>query len=255
MMIRRKNRVVTGVLALLFLGLGLFWLSRWKGEKSGSSAGAIREEEVSGAPGASQDSDSEPAASRTRRRDSPNTMTLKRIGGGQPEELWDGDRLVFRATWIRTWGQLPDGSWVIAAMTGNKQGEGGSDPTIGPDGKIDLNYSPTELWLVKKGEEARNITPAGMDAGRALPSPDGRKVAFSGCYRDPEGRELVIHSIYVLDLATMSVTALTNGNERGLKGDYDPDPKYWSDDGKSLEIQEHYGETGMNHQSRTVDVR
>src|SRR4029077_2610790 len=107
----------------------------------------------------------------------------------------------------------PDGQWILAA----------ADRT--PDAEYSLEGGEIYAFGVKDGPVRQLTHRKGPDAN-PVPSPDGRKIAYTG--HDYKGKEYSVDHLYVMDTDGSHPRLLTGSLDR------DASRPYWSADSKEL---------------------
>jgi Tol biopolymer transport system component len=155
------------------------------------------------------------------------------------------------------------GLWVANA-------DGSNPRQLTPDGKPDVDsadtspaFSPDGAWIVFEraalftsgqsglvlihpdGSGLRRLTDDALGAGYPRWSPDGKQILFSQHY---DGTTFVPGPLWVVDVASGKVTALTDPTDPGISTEGD-----WSPDGRQIAYK--YFAPGMDHNElRLVDA-
>ncbi len=134
--------------------------------------------------------------------------------GGAPRQISSGDydhgaglQTVGAPTWT------PDGEWILT--TANRT----------PDAEYSLEGGEIYAFGVKDGRVRQLTHRKGPDAN-PVPSPDGRKIAFTG--HDYKGKEYAVDHLYVMDADGSHPKLLTGSLDR------DASRPHWSADSKEL---------------------
>ncbi|MDB6079352.1 MAG: Amidohydrolase [Akkermansiaceae bacterium] len=172
------------------------------------------------------------------------------------EELWLGEHRLFSAHTIEGCSFSNDdastGVWAISAVTGDRPSMGNENlNTTTRDGRLVLDASPREIYLVSRDGKSRRISLPRTDAINPVISPDGATVAFSSCaiLEDDISGDA---KLYLYDVGSGEITYAT-ANEREVP-DHGIYACFWSTDSRTLTTRDYREEGGGIRTFRTLTL-